>query len=168
MAYRREYVTQRVSSIFHLDQEDIIPQNTEKGIFNSTVNHCKSNNIPLKWSEPNFVKKYSQTGRKVLANLTYTKNSKDLIEKIETDTLNPYLLATMTHEELYPELWAEIKLGIEMNIPKQDEEIPDGMFKCRKCKSMKTTYRQAQTRSADEPMTTYVTCLACDNRWKFS
>jgi transcription elongation factor S-II len=24
-----------------------------------------------------------------------------------------------------------------------------------------------QTRSADEPMTTFVTCLECDKRWKF-
>ena len=30
----------------------------------------------------------------------------------------------------------------------------DGQFKCMKCKSMKTDYFQAQTRSADEPMTT--------------
>ncbi|BGP36215.1 transcription elongation factor TFIIS [Rhodotorula kratochvilovae] len=29
-------------------------------------------------------------------------------------------------------------------------------------------YYQMQTRSADEPMTTFVTCLACSNRWKFS
>jgi transcription elongation factor S-II len=41
-----------------------------------------------------------------------------------------------------------------------------GQFKCGKCKSVKTTYYQLQTRSADEPMTTYVTCLGCSNRWK--
>ena len=41
-----------------------------------------------------------------------------------------------------------------------------GQFKCGKCKSVKTTYYQLQTRSADEPMTTYVTCLGCNNRWK--
>eukprot|EP00439_Symbiodinium_sp_Y106_P042252 s4841_g5.t1 len=31
----------------------------------------------------------------------------------------------------------------------------------------KTTYFQMQTRSSDEPMTTFVTCLTCGNRWKF-
>ncbi|CAI5976238.1 unnamed protein product [Closterium sp. NIES-64] len=41
------------------------------------------------------------------------------------------------------------------------------MFKCGKCGQRKTTYFQMQTRSADEPMTTYVTCLTCQNRWKF-
>lgn len=41
------------------------------------------------------------------------------------------------------------------------------MFKCGKCHQRKTTYYQMQTRSADEPMTTFVTCVNCDNRWKF-
>ncbi|XP_050385092.1 transcription elongation factor TFIIS [Argentina anserina] len=40
-------------------------------------------------------------------------------------------------------------------------------FKCGRCGKRKTTYYQMQTRSADEPMTTYVTCVNCDNRWKF-
>jgi len=42
-----------------------------------------------------------------------------------------------------------------------------GMFTCGKCKGVKTTYFQMQTRSSDEPMTTFVTCLTCNNRWKF-
>jgi len=42
-----------------------------------------------------------------------------------------------------------------------------GMFTCGKCKSTKTHYFQKQTRSADEPMTTFVTCLDCHKRWKF-
>jgi transcription elongation factor S-II len=42
-----------------------------------------------------------------------------------------------------------------------------GILTCRKCKSNKTEYYQMQTRSADEPMTTYANCKACGNRWKF-
>ncbi|KAL0074497.1 transcription elongation factor S-II [Phycomyces blakesleeanus] len=41
------------------------------------------------------------------------------------------------------------------------------MFMCGKCKGRKCTYFQMQTRSADEPMTTFVTCVLCGNRWKF-
>ncbi|ORX59796.1 transcription elongation factor S-II [Hesseltinella vesiculosa] len=41
------------------------------------------------------------------------------------------------------------------------------MFVCGKCKQRKCTYFQMQTRSADEPMTTFVTCVNCGNRWKF-
>lgn len=47
------------------------------------------------------------------------------------------------------------------------EDLPDGLFKCGFCKSYKTTYYQLQTRSADEPMTTFARCLICSKRWKF-
>ncbi|PIN19093.1 Transcription elongation factor TFIIS/Cofactor of enhancer-binding protein Sp1 [Handroanthus impetiginosus] len=40
-------------------------------------------------------------------------------------------------------------------------------FTCGRCKKKETTYYQMQTRSADEPMTTFVTCVNCNNRWKF-
>ncbi|UKK00403.2 transcription elongation factor [Theileria orientalis] len=42
-----------------------------------------------------------------------------------------------------------------------------GQFKCGKCNSRQTTYYQLQTRSSDEPMTTFVMCLNCKNRWRF-
>jgi len=40
-------------------------------------------------------------------------------------------------------------------------------FRCGKCRQSKCTYYQMQTRSADEPMTTFVQCVNCGNRWKF-
>lgn len=43
----------------------------------------------------------------------------------------------------------------------------EGMFECGRCKSKKTHYYQKQTRSADEPMTTFVTCLNCGKKWRF-
>ncbi|KAJ7896402.1 transcription factor S-II, central domain-containing protein, partial [Mycena olivaceomarginata] len=50
----------------------------------------------------------------------------------------------------------------------EEQEAETSAFQCGKCKQWKTRYRQAQTRSADEPMTTFVTCTNCGNRWKFS
>lgn len=44
-------------------------------------------------------------------------------------------------------------------------EASTDQFLCGKCKNRKTTYYQLQTRSADEPMTTFVTCTVCGNRW---
>jgi len=40
------------------------------------------------------------------------------------------------------------------------------LFTCGRCKSIKTTSTQKQTRSADEPMTVFVFCINCGNRWK--
>ena len=39
------------------------------------------------------------------------------------------------------------------------------LHKCRRCGSGNTTYYQLQLRSADEPMTSFFTCGACEQRW---
>ena len=49
---------------------------------------------------------------------------------------------------------------------KKNEDNYEGAFKCNRCKSKNVTYYQMQTRSADEPMTTYFTCKNCGARWK--
>lgn len=50
----------------------------------------------------------------------------------------------------------------------QDTSAETDQFKCGRCKQRKCKYYQLQTRSADEPMTTFVTCINCNNRWKVS
>mgnify|MGYP001298437732 FL=1 len=162
---RRQVVTQKLSTIF----DDITTTiNIEKSIFNSTIIKCKESGEDLKWSNPNLLKLYNKTARKIIANLTYTPNATILKTKVMEGELDPYNLGFMTHEELYPELWKQQKeLVMAKYINNKPEQEHDGFFKCKKCKSKKTTYTQAQTRSADEPMTTFVTCLNCNNVWKF-
>ena len=46
------------------------------------------------------------------------------------------------------------------------ELLKASLFTCFRCKSTKTTSTQKQTRSADEPMTVFVLCMNCGNRWK--
>ena len=75
----------------------------------------------------------------------------------------------MTHQEMNPEKWdAHIQAKMKRDKNKYDTTIvaSTDTFKCRKCHSNKCTYYQAQTKSADEPMTTFVSCIDCGNRWK--
>jgi transcription elongation factor S-II len=46
------------------------------------------------------------------------------------------------------------------------DALQASLFTCGRCKSIKTTSTQKQTRSADEPMTVFVLCLNCGKRWK--
>lgn len=48
----------------------------------------------------------------------------------------------------------------------KDNAPETDMFQCGRCKQRKCKYFQMQTRSADEPMTAYITCMNCGNRWK--
>jgi DNA-directed RNA polymerase subunit M/transcription elongation factor TFIIS len=167
MSFRRGIFIKNAAKFLDTYEENIIIINMEKGIFNSTIEICKSNNFNLKWSDANFLKIYSKKARQILANISYTPNSKDFKKQILTGKIAPQDVCKMTKEDMYPEFWQAVK---DLSVPellKNPVEKPDGMIKCRKCKSMKTEYYQLQTRSADEPMTTYVTCHNCEHRWKF-
>lgn len=64
---------------------------------------------------------------------------------------------------------AEEKLETERRTRLKDPPMAESdEFVCGKCRSRRTIYFQKQTRCADEPMTTFVRCVVCDNRWKFS
>ena len=166
MSYRRRVFIINASKYLDLLEDSVKIINMEKGIFNRTVEYCKNNNYELKWSDSNFTSYYSRIARRILANISYTPNSQEFKKYILQDTADTYNIASFTKEQFYPELWERLKKeSIEKSIFK-DEPKEDGLFRCNKCKTNKTTYYQMQTRSADEPMTTYVTCLNCNTRWK--
>jgi transcription elongation factor S-II len=101
------------------------------------------------------------------------KANPSLRESIVSGELSPEKFSKMTSEEMMTEERRSADQKIkEENLFKslgagQQEAETEG-FQCGRCKQRKCRYRQAQTRSADEPMTTFVTCVNCGNRWKFS
>ena len=47
-------------------------------------------------------------------------------------------------------------------------EVEEGVLKCGKCGHSRTFSYTKQTRSADEPMTTFATCMTCKHKWTYS
>jgi len=47
-----------------------------------------------------------------------------------------------------------------------DEGTGTDLIQCKRCKQHNCAYTEVQTRSADEPMTLFVLCKNCGNRWK--
>lgn len=88
------------------------------------------------------------------------------------------LAQTMTADEFvntsemdrHPERWGELLKQVaerDKALHSKKRTANTQMF-CGGCKKKTNCdYYQMQTRSADEPMTTFVTCLECDKRWKF-
>jgi transcription elongation factor S-II len=82
-------------------------------------------------------------------------------------TLPPQDLAT---DEVRRRIEAARKADMDLaqqNVIRKKNQRVSKVFKCGKCGKRETTFFQMQTRSADEPMTTFITCLNCNNRWKF-
>ena len=104
----------------------------------------------------------------------YTKSFDDFNNQFFSDDIKKkefkaHELAFMKHHQLYPEKWKSLvdaKIQRDINATKVDFSAATDDFQCWKCKSRKCTYYQLQTRSADEPMTTFVCCLSCANRWR--
>ena len=142
-----------------------ISENLEKGIYNYSLTVCEEKNLLKKWSNESFVLLYIEKLRTLIINL---KDS-NLLNNILAKSLKAHEFVYMTHQELQPEIWERLieekKIKDENKYTPKIEASTDN-FVCGKCKSKKCTYYQLQTRSADEPMTTFVTCLDCGNRFK--
>jgi len=115
--------------------------------------------------------RYKNQVRSRVFNLKDKKNVR-LRTNLLTGILSAEKLAKMTSEELAnDEIKKEretfIKQGINDSQLAQVEGTKTDMLKCGKCGKRNCTYNQLQTRSADEPMTTFVLCNECGHRWKF-
>ncbi|OCK83858.1 transcription elongation factor-like protein s-ii [Lepidopterella palustris CBS 459.81] len=101
------------------------------------------------------------------------KSNPQLRKRVLSGEIAPNRFVVMTHEELKSaERRAEDerleKENMNQAMVAQVEKSISASLTCGKCKQKKVSYSQAQTRSADEPMTTFCECMNCGNRWKFS
>ena len=145
--------------------DETICKNLEKGIYNYCIKTATERQIVKKWDNVYFTHLYVDRLRTIYFNLKQPA----LVERIMTKTIKPHEVAFMTHQQIIPEKWAQ--LLSDKKIREENMYAPKLMastdsFTCRKCKSKECSYYQLQTRSADEPMTTFVTCITCGNRWK--
>ena len=142
-----------------------ISKNIERGIYNYAVCQAKSKNIVRKWENKYFLQLYKNRLRSIYLNM---KNA-EFLDKIKTKQITTTQLCKMTHQEMRPEKWRKLidaKIKRDKNMTSVNMSAATDEFKCYKCKKNKCTYYQLQTRSADEPITTFITCLVCGNRWK--
>ena len=145
--------------------DEKISTNLEKGIYNYSLATSEEKKLIKKWSNEAFVIIYIQKLRCILLNL----KNKEIVAKLLSKAFKAHELAFMNHQEVRPDLWEQLieekRIKDENKFTPKIEASTDD-FVCGKCKSKKCTYYQLQTRSADEPMTTFVTCLDCGNRFK--
>ena len=108
---------------------------------------------------------YRRHARMLAINL---KRNTDLRNKVILQAISNKELCQMREEEMATKEVRNDRAKAQVDafpIPTAGA-MADGIFKCRKCGSLKTVSTQAQTRRADEGMTVFVTCFSCNNHWK--
>ena len=143
----------------------------EKGIFEAAFNFALKNHVARSWKSAIFIEIYREIVRSVFSNIhpdSPVKNRRLLTRVIEGE-FPLYTIPSMTSYEMFPEKWFELRdkqLQREQKILEGNKSRATDQFKCRRCLKRECTYYELQTRSADEPMTIFITCLNCGKEWR--
>ncbi|RJE23134.1 transcription elongation factor SII [Aspergillus sclerotialis] len=119
---------------------------------------------------PETKEQYRTKIRSLYQNLK-NKSNPNLRLRVLSNEVQPDHFVRMSHEELRSAEQREQDRKIQKeNMDKamvaQAERSISTSLQCGKCGQRKVTYTEAQTRSADEPMTLFCTCLNCGKSWR--
>ncbi|XP_023186511.1 serine/arginine repetitive matrix protein 1 isoform X3 [Xiphophorus maculatus] len=115
--------------------------------------------------------KYKNRVRSRISNLKDPKNP-GLRRNVLAGSIELSRIASMSAEEMASDELKQLRNVLTQEAIREHQMAKTGgtttdLLQCGKCKKKNCTYNQVQTRSADEPMTTFVLCNECGNRWKF-
>jgi DNA-directed RNA polymerase subunit M/transcription elongation factor TFIIS len=143
----------------------------EKTILLSAVIDATSKNVIKHFDNKLFQICYMSAARKIISNLDtkcYVQNDY-LVKKLKKGDLQIEHMATMTHIDYAPNAFVEFRERQQLREQAQlegNKAMATDMFKCGRCNKRETTFYELQTRSADEPMTKFISCVNCGNRWR--
>lgn len=156
--------TQTILSNILLDLD--IALKIELSIFEYALIYCSNNKY-----EPNYVFPiYQDKLNEILSNLDENKKgieNKTFKADILSGKIDPSNVAFLSPAQIHPEKWTYILKKKEYMEQREKNIVYSDAYKCFKCGESKCKITQAQTRSADEPMTTFVVCVVCHNTFKF-
>ncbi len=146
-------------------------KNLEKSMFEAAFDNSIKNYIPRNWKSPQFVELYRQVVRTVISNIHPNSpvNNPRLLTRVLDGEFELSAIPFMTSYEMFPEKWFALRdkqLQREQKILEGNKSRATDQFKCRRCNKRECTYYEMQTRSADEPMTIFITCLNCGKEWR--
>jgi DNA-directed RNA polymerase subunit M/transcription elongation factor TFIIS len=160
----REVVIKRFQAIPYLSGKPV--EEFEKQIFLMALKEATKRGVVAHWRNATFREYYLIYARTNYIHLTTLPNVK---EKILSGEISLEQLPQHNHYSLNPEGWHDLRERQRIREEKElagDRRMATDRFKCHRCGQKQCSYYQLQTRSADEPMTTFIKCLVCNNEWR--
>lgn len=131
----------------------------EAGLFEFTIVYCSTNNYIVEM----MTAVYNDKAYDLLQNLNPNSpiDNKKLIKAVTDCTINPQSIAFMKPYELHPDRWDDIIKKNNLREEKKKNMAVTDLYQCWKCKERRCRIMELQTRSMDEPMTKFITCMNC-------
>ncbi len=150
----------------------VVARQIESSIYNYSIARATKEYLFSSWDNPVFKSIYVAKAKSIIRNLStqFGVQNTEIRDLIFTkQKLQPLTLADNLPFDLNPGNWQNIKdekIKIEQLNKQKTHFNTTTMFKCGRCNKRNCSYFELQTRSADEPMTIFITCLECGKKWK--
>lgn len=158
--YRNDYIKQFKSKFDELSI-NIDPMMLDNHVYKYCSTYINLNNINQIYTETTYRTKSNELLRSLCSDNDYLINALKTGEILVEDL--PYIKPQILNKKV----WDPIVKRLDYIEFKKNNMATTDNYECYKCRQSKCYVYQAQTRSADEPMTTFVTCTVCGNHWKF-
>jgi len=143
----------------------------ERCIYNGAVHSAVQRHVGKSWAHQPFIELYSRYAKHITANFhpkSYVGNT-ELYERYRAGEITFKDISEMDTYQLFEGRWTESFSQQQVREKRQlegNKAMATDQFLCKRCFKRECTYYEMQTRSADEPMTIFITCLNCGKHWR--
>ena len=143
----------------------------ERCIYNGSLNAATQRHVGKSWTHAPFVEVYTQYAKHLSSNFhpsSYVSNT-ELFARYKAGEITFKEISEMDTYQLFEGRWAYSFQQQQIREKRQlegNKAMATDQFLCTRCFKRECTYYEMQTRSADEPMTIFITCLNCGKHWR--
>jgi DNA-directed RNA polymerase subunit M/transcription elongation factor TFIIS len=143
----------------------------ERCIYMAAIRTAGQRHVGKTWSHPPFVDIYKTVAKHISSNFypnSYVGN-KELFDRYKAGHISLQEISEADPYGLFETRWYDSIVAQQVREKRQlegNKAMATDRFLCGRCHKRETTYYEMQTRSADEPMTIFITCLNCGKHWR--
>ena len=134
----------------------------ETSIYNFSIDYATVNETPY------LIEQIYDTKFEEILKLVKDTENEYFLKNIKNGKIDLDKIAFLSPDELNPDKYDKIMKKKSLEEYKKNNQATSNVFECKKCKNRKCQVVQRQTRSADEPATTIVTCMECGYEFSFN
>lgn len=151
----------REATVRILNSSGLPGEELERNIYNRCIARCRCSSVACSWSNIAFSECYTSTAMSVIRNSSRILAIADAGVPVSEAASKP-------PHEVAPDVWSLVIAAKKERDAMYSvrQRANTNMYSCKSCRSKECHYFSLQTRSGDEPMTVFVCCLNCGNRWR--